>query len=109
MHVLQDRTAYWRSLGFSLEEVRFMLDRMPRLLLYPMQDPKYQLKLAFLTGALVCCCACGARLDEMVGQASGAAAEQQVCALVCIRSSQGWAAPSRNVACVTLQRSWACH
>jgi hypothetical protein len=49
----QERVAFWRGLGFSQAELTLMLDRMPRLLLYPMHAPKYQLKLAFLTGPLL--------------------------------------------------------
>ncbi|KAI3428244.1 hypothetical protein D9Q98_006624 [Chlorella vulgaris] len=49
---LRERVAFWRGLGFSQAELTLMLDRMPRLLLYPMHAPKYQLKLAFMTEEL---------------------------------------------------------
>ena len=49
---LQERVAYWqRRLGFTLPELRQALDRLPRLLLYPIHEPKYQAKLDFLSGA----------------------------------------------------------
>lgn len=47
---MQERAAYWHQLGFSAAELRLLLDRMPRLLLYPLHEPKYQLKLRFLQG-----------------------------------------------------------
>ena len=58
---LQQRTAYWRTtLGFTAAELRSMLHRAPRLLLYPVdRHPKYQLKLRFLTGIVVCVCVRG--------------------------------------------------
>ena len=33
-----------------MPELRQLLDRLPRLLLYPVHEHKYQLKLRFLTG-----------------------------------------------------------
>jgi hypothetical protein len=42
--------AFWRGLGFSAEELRGMLASLPRLLLYPAHELKYQLKLRFLRG-----------------------------------------------------------
>ena len=50
---LQERVAYWHQhLGFSMPELRQLLDRLPHLLLYPVHEHKYQLKLRFLTGGL---------------------------------------------------------
>lgn len=50
---MQERVAYWRShMGFSPAELHVALDRLPRLLLYPVHERKYQDKLAFLRGAL---------------------------------------------------------
>lgn len=49
----QERVAYWQGhMGFSLPELHVLLDRLPRLLLYPVHERKYQDKLAFLRGAL---------------------------------------------------------
>ncbi|PSC71512.1 mTERF domain-containing mitochondrial [Micractinium conductrix] len=46
---LQARVAAWTDgLGFSPAELGAMLGSAPRLLLYPLQEPKYQAKLAFL-------------------------------------------------------------
>lgn len=55
---LADRAAYWTApppagLGFTAEELRTVLSRLPRLFLYPLRDQKYQAKLRFLTGALI--------------------------------------------------------
>ncbi len=48
---LQERVAFWRDrLGFSPEELRMLLEATPRLLLYPIHEPKYQAKLRFLQG-----------------------------------------------------------
>lgn len=51
LRTLQARVAFWTGLGFGPAELRTLLDRMPRLLLYPMHEPKYAAKLRFLRGA----------------------------------------------------------
>ena len=42
----------WGSLGFTPAQLAAALNRFPRLLLYPMDQPKYRAKLAFLQEAL---------------------------------------------------------
>ncbi|PRW56726.1 mTERF domain-containing mitochondrial [Chlorella sorokiniana] len=50
---IQERVAYWQAhMGFSLPELHAVLDRLPRLLLYPVHERKYQDKLAFLRDEL---------------------------------------------------------
>ena len=69
---LQQRAAYWRgaALGFTTAELRFMLHRAPRLLLYPVdRHAKYQLQLRFLTGRVVVCMGLGRGVRGLFGMA----------------------------------------
>lgn len=52
---LHQRAAFWTDpppggQGFSPAQLHTLLDRLPRLLLYPLREPKYQAKMRFLEG-----------------------------------------------------------